>query len=281
MDLIKAYEIMELPENSSIEEVEKRFDILVRRMRGKKSETDLDDSETVINAYNTIKEFNRQVEVDRYNQARFGTNVRKKDRSEKIEQFWIHHRWKVFASIAAIAIIAIVSNIVINNIKLANLPKPALNVMMYGDYYGVKDQDLEKAILEKFLDWKRVKTIINYLPGASSGITDSAYIQKSVILLATEHPDVYILDKATFKTMLDQHALANLDSWKSTLSTDHTADQLITGKQENDTEAHLYGVDISDDPIWKAIGLPQNDKIAVLSASLKNTENVKRFILNF
>jgi hypothetical protein len=281
MDLKKAYEIMELPENSSIEEVEKRFDILVRRMRGKKSETELDDSESVINAYKTIKEFERKVEVDRYNQARFGTNVRKKERSEKIENFWIHHRWKVFAFIAVIAVIAVVSNIVINNIKLANLPKPALEVMMYGDYYGVNDQDLEKAILEKFSDWKRVKAIINYVPGATTGMTDSAYLQKSIVILATEHPDIYILDKATFKTMLKQNALTNLDSWKSTISTDHTAEQLITGSQANDTEAHLYGIDLSDDPIWKAIGLPQNEKIAVLSINQKNTENAKRFFINF
>jgi hypothetical protein len=281
MDLKKAYETMDLPENSNIEEVEKRFEILVRRMRGEKSETKQDDSEILIMAYKTIKEFQRQQKVDQYNAARFGTNIRKKERSEKIEQFWLHHRWKVIASIAAIAIIAIVSNIVVNNIKLANLPKPAIEVMMYGDYYGAKDQDLEKAIWGKFADWKRVKAIINYLPSESTGATDPAYVQKSFVVLATEHPDVYILDKATFKAMLAQNALANLDSWKSTLSTGHSTDQLITGTQANDTEAHLYGVDLSDDPLWKAIGLPLNDKIAVLSTNLKNPENAKRFIINF
>jgi hypothetical protein len=281
MDLKKAYETMELPENCSIEEVEKRFDILVRRMRGKKSEDNTDHSEIIIEAYKTIKEFERQGKVDRYNENRFGTNIRKKERSEKIEQFWILHRWKVIASIVAIAVIAIVSNIVINNIKLANLPKPALEVMMYGEYYGANDQDLEKALLEKFADWKRVKAIVNYLPGESSGATDPAYVQKSLVVLATEHPDVYILDKATFKTMLAHDALTNLDSLKSALSAQHSAAQLITGTQANDTESHLYGVDISDDPIWKTIGLPQKNKIAVFSTNLKNPENAKRFIMNF
>jgi hypothetical protein len=281
MDLKKAYETMELPENSSIEEVEKRFDILVRRMRRNKSEANIDNSEIIIDAYKTIKEFERQGKIDQYNVTRFGTNIRKKERSEKIEQFWLLHRWKVIASIAAIAVIAIVTNIVIDNIKMANLPKPALEVMMYGEYNGGKDQDLEKNILEKFADWKRVKAIINYLPGESSGATDPAYVQKSFAILATEHPDVYILDKSTFKTLLAQNALTNLDSWKSTLSTDHSTGQLITGTQANDTEAHLYGVDLSDDPIWKAIGLPLNDKIAVLSTNVKNPENAKRFISNF
>jgi hypothetical protein len=281
MDLKKAYEIMELPENSSIEELEKRFDILVRRMRGKTSKEETDVSEIIIKAYKTIKEFERQSTVDRYNEAKFGTNIRKKERSEKIEHFWIHHRWKVIASIAGIAVIAIVINIVIYNIKLANLPKPALEVMMYGDYYGANDQDLEKAILTKYADWERVKVIINYLPGKSASATDPAYVQKSLVVLATEHPDVYILDKATFKTMLDQNALTRLDSWKSELSTEHSADQLITGKQADDTETHLYGVDISDDPLWKSIGIPQNDKIAVLSKNLKNAENSKRLIINF
>jgi hypothetical protein len=281
MEIKKAYEIMELPENSSKEELEKRFDILVRRMRGKTSDKDIDDSEIIIKAYKTIKEFQRQGEVDRYNEVRFGTNIRKKERSEKIELFWNHHRWKVIASIIAIAVIIMVFNIVIDNIKLANLPKPALEVMMYGDYYGANDQDLEKAILTKYADWKRIKAIINYLPGQSSSATDPAYVQKSFVILATEHPDIYILDKSTFKTMLTQNALSNLDSWKSELSAGHSAGQLITGTQANDSETHLYGVDISDDPLWKTIGLPQNEKIAVLSKNQKTTKNTKRFIINF
>lgn len=281
MDLKKAYEIMELPEGSGIEEVEKRFDILVRRMRGKTGEEDINDSEVIIKAYKTIKNLERQGKVDRYNEAKFGTNIRKKERSEKIERFWIQNRGKVLASIGAIIVIAIVLNIVINKIKSANLPKPALEVMMYGDYYGGNDQDFEKGILTKYADWKRVKAIVNYLPGKSSGIADPAYVQKSFVTLATEHPDVYILDKTTFKTMLAQNAISNLDAWKSGLSADHSADQLITGTQETDKEAHLYGIDISDDPLWKAIGLPQNDKIAVLSLNPKNMENAKKFINGF
>jgi hypothetical protein len=277
MDLKKAYEIMELPENSSIEEVEKRFDVLVRRMRGKNT----DESENTIRAYKTIKEFERQSEIDQYNTAKFGDNSKRRERSDKIETFWLHHRWKVIGSIAGIAVLAVILNIVINNIKIANLPKPALEVMMYGDYYGGNDKDFAKAILTKYSDWQRVKAIINYLPGETSGANDPAYVQKSFILLATEHPDIYILDKTTFNTMLRQNALTNLDSWKSDMSATHSADQLITGKRADDTEAHLYGVDLSDDPIWKTINVPQNDKIAVLRINPKNPENAKRFITNF
>jgi hypothetical protein len=281
MDLKEAYEILELPENSSKEELEKRFDVLVRRMRGKTSAEDINNSEIILKAYNTIKEFERQGEVDRYNSARFGTNIRKKERSDKLEDFWNHHRWKVIGSIVALGVIALVLNIVNNNIKLARLPKPALEVMMYGNYYGGIDQDFEKALLPKYPDWKRIKTIINYLPDESSGTSSPAYLQKSFVILATEHPDVYILDKKTFKTMVEQNALSNLDSWKNELSANHSVDQLINATQSNDKETHLYGIDISDDPLWKAIGLPQNDKIAVLSTNQKNTVNAQRFITNF
>jgi len=283
MDLKKAYEVMEIPENSSMEDVEKRFDILVRRMRrdNNQSVENINESENFSEAYKTIKEFERLAEVERYNTARFGTNIKKRERSEKIEHFWNHHRWKVIASIAAIAVIAIVLNIVLNNIKEANLPKPALEVMMYGNYYGANDADLEKAILAKFTDWQRVKAIVNYLPDSSTGNADPAYVQKSFVVLATEHPDVYILDKNTFKTMLSQGALSNLDALKSELTTGHSTDQLLTGAQPDDKEDHLYGIDISANPLWKTIGLPRNDKIAVLSVNQKNVENAKRFMLNF
>jgi hypothetical protein len=280
MDLKKAYEIMELPENSSKEEVEKRFDILVRRMRGNSADPEVNHSEDIIKAYNVIKEFEKQQKMDQYNVARFGTNIKKKERSEKMEHFWIQHRLKVMISIISIIVLAIVANIVIKNIKDANLPKPVLEVMMYGDYNGGDESSLVKGILTKFTDWKQVKAIINYLP-SGSGAMDSAYVQKSFVMLATERPDVYILDKITFETMLAQNALSKLDSWKNELSANHAAEQLLTATQKDDTEAHLYGVDISDDPIWKTMGLPQGDKIAVLSLNQKHVENSKRFIINF
>jgi len=282
MDLKKAYEIMELPENSSKEEIEKRFDILVRRMRGNSGSTDTEvtQSEDVIKAYNVIKEFERQQNIDQYNVARFGTNIKKKQRSEKIEHFWSQHRRTVMISIISIVVLAIIGNIVIKNIKNANLPKPELEVMLYGDYYGGEEKNLVNGILTKFTEWTTVKAIINYLPSSTGGM-DSAYVQKSFVMLATERPDVYILDKATFETMLAQNAISPLDSWKDELSANHTPEQLLTGKQTDDTEPHLYGIDISDDPIWAAAGLPLNDKIVVLSMNDKHIENSKKFILNF
>jgi hypothetical protein len=281
MDLKEAYEILELPEDSTKEELEKRFDVFVRRNRGKTSEEEISASENMIKAYNIIKDAKRQGEIDRYNDAKFGTNIRKKERAEKRELFWLHHRWKVVAIVAGIGLLAMITNIVINNIKEANLPKPALEIMMYGDYYGGKDEDLQKAILTKYPDWKRVKAIINYLPGASNGSMDPAFMQKSVVVLATERPEVYILDKTTYKTMLAQNALVNMDAWKTDLNANYSPNQLLTGKQETDTEDHVYGLDITDDPIWKALGLASNDKIAVLSMKKGNEENAKRFIVNF
>ncbi|QGQ93928.1 hypothetical protein EHS13_02915 [Paenibacillus psychroresistens] len=281
MDLKEAYEIMDLTEDSSIEELEKRFDFFVRRNRGKTSEEDVTESEKMIKAYKTIKDAKRQGEINKYNDAKFGTNIRKKERSEKRELFWLHHRWKVIAIVVGIGILSVVGNIVINSIKQANLPKPALEIMMYGDYYGGKDEDLQKAILTKYPDWKRVKAIVNYLPGESSNSMDPAFVQKSFVVLATERPDVYILDKTTFQTMLAQNTLVSMDEWKTELGAQYTASQLITGKQETDTEAHVYGVDITNDPMWKTLGLELNDKIAVRSMKKVNEANAKRFIINF
>jgi hypothetical protein len=281
MDLKEAYEIMELSEDSSKEELEKRFDFFVRRNRRKTSEEEVSASENMIKAYNTIKEAKRQAEINKYNDAKFGTNIRKKERSEKRELFWLHHRWKVIAIVAGIGILAIVGNIVINNIKQANLPKPALEIMMYGDYYGGDNEELQKAILTKYPDWKRVKALINYLPEQSSGAMDPALEQKSFIVLATERPDVYILDKTTFQSMLAHNALVSMDEWKTELNAQYSSNQLLTGKQETDTEAHVYGVDITNDPIWKTLGLTLKDKIVVQSMKKGNEANAKRFIVNF
>jgi len=284
MELKKAYEVLGVPEDCNIDEVEKRFDILVRRMHAQSSDNSADSSDNVIQAYKTIKESRRQIELEQYKEKQFGTNIRKRKRSEKFETFWLNHRAKVVGAVVGIILLAAIANITIKNIEQANLPKPALNLMLYGDYYnsGKIEAKMEKAILAQFTTWQRVVVVDNYLPSNSSNDTMSAYIEKSVAILATFHPDVFILDKASFKSLLAQGALSNLDFLQSELNSDHAADQLQTGTQPDDKGAvHLYGVDISSDPLWKTIGLPENDKIAVLSLNPKNKANAVQFMLHY
>lgn len=276
MDLTKSYEVLGIPENSSMEEVEKRFDLLVRRLRGKQSIEGMDESESIVTAYKVIKESERQAAVDQYNQTRFGTDFKKKERMEKAEHFWSYYRWHVVGVIAAIVILVMVVNMVIEQRRLAALPPPALEVMLYGNYYDTDEASIEQALLARYTDWGRVKVIVNYLPSESSGAMDPAYVQKSFVVLATERPDVYILDSTTFATLMEQGGLTPLDELKSGIS----AEQLMTGTQPEDDQSHVYGVKINNSTLWNTVKIADIDKIAVIRQKPKNLQNAKRFIID-
>ncbi len=276
MDLAKAYEILGIPEGSSMEDVEKRFDILVRRLRGKPSIEGMDDSESIVTAYKMIKESERQAAVDQYNKTRFGTNYKKKDRMEKAEHFWSYYRWHVVGAIAVIVILVMIVNAVIEQRRLAALPPPALEVMLYGNYFDTDEASIEQALLARYTEWERVKVIVNYLPDEASGAMDPAYVQKSFVVLATERPDVYILDASTFTTLMEQGGLTPLDELKSGIS----SGQLMTGTHPDDDQSHVYGVKINNSTLWKTVNIPDIDKIAVIRQDPKNLQNAKKFILD-
>lgn len=281
MDLRKAYEILDLPENSSMEEVDQRFDLLLRRMKGKRSEEGMGGSENINEAYRIIKESARQAAIDQYNEARFGSNPQKKARREKIEHFWSYYRWHVVGSIIVIIIAVMVIQGVIERQKLAALPPPDLEIMLYGDYFNADEGSLERAILQKYPDWQRIKVIVNFLPNGSFGGQEMAYVQKSFAILATEHPDVYILDSSTFQKMVEQSALANLDDLKGKTPTELSTDKMLIGTQPEDSEPHLYGIDITDRSLWNSSQEPEVRKIATIGKRSKNTENAKNFINGF
>ena len=81
MDIKEAYAILEVPEDSSMEIVEKRFDTITRRLKRGETVEGMADSDTLILAYRTLKEHERQA-IDRYNTARWH-NHRKKPALKK------------------------------------------------------------------------------------------------------------------------------------------------------------------------------------------------------
>lgn len=75
---------------------------------------------------------------------------------------------------------------------------------------------------------------------------DMASIQKAMLNIITERADVYVFDKNTFTQLAAQGLLIPLDEkvkgpWKEQLQ----PDQLMTSRTNEDTEDHVYGIDVS------------------------------------
>ncbi|RCW45556.1 J domain-containing protein [Paenibacillus prosopidis] len=292
-ELKQAYETMGLPEFATKEEVEKRYTTLMRQARSRSQQKQgtegTDDSfAKITQAYRFILEYEDRKLTDAFNEQEYGKYKKMAGQAQKMDHFWRYYKFHTIGAIAAVALIiyGIISFIDYREEqeRLANLPPVDLNVSFMGNYMlredAPKEEPLEKALLAAFPEWKRFVTMVTFVPADEQN--QYAYMQKAVLILATEHPDVYIMDRNIFKWVGAQGMLINLDNDVSgelkPLLKDGLAMKL---KTDEDTEEHVYGIDLSDTAIVDELPLYKESMIIGIRADSKNQDKAKAFIKKY
>ncbi|GIP52133.1 MULTISPECIES: molecular chaperone DnaJ [Paenibacillus] len=294
-DLKQAYELLGLPENASREEVEKAFEILLRKSRSRQVKNPADgesgDSEYELKfkAYKMIVEHEGRSKINEMSRQRYDKWGSFAGTAEKIDDFFRLHKTKVIIGIIAVAALIFGINAFIDHReeqkRLAALPPIDLSIMFVGNYMSDQsqggDEGLEKAMTAQFPEWKRLKVVLTYLPsqGEGGGMTDIAFQQKAMAVVATEKPDVYILDENSFNWLGGGGALMNLDSVANgVLKPLLKEDNLIKGREEEETEEHIYGIRVTDSPLAKQLPLAMQDMIITLRYESENQDKAIHFI---
>lgn len=301
-ELIQAYKTMGLPENASKEEVDKRYTILMRQARSRQklsTEANADnapsvDFENVTRAYRLILDHENQQATEQFNQQEYGKYKKMAGTAAKVDHFWRYYKVHVFGGILAVALIiyGIVSFIDHREeqARLASLPPIDLYILYFGEYF-INDGDggngtveqLEEALLAQFPEWKRFKVNLTYVPVETKDQMDMASQQKAMIVMATEKPDIYIMDTTTFDRFAAQGVLLNLDdiatgSVKEALTTDAAHKQIT----EDDPTEHVYGIDISKSSINDNLPvIAKNNFIAGIRVNTVNSEKALQLINEF
>ncbi|MEF2965294.1 molecular chaperone DnaJ [Paenibacillus sp. M1] len=294
-DLKKAYELLGLPENASREEVERAFEIVLRKSRSR--QTDAEDAneageseyEQKLRAYKTIIGYEDRNKIEEASRQRFKKWGKFAGTAEKIDDFFRIYKTRVI--IGVIAVIAVIVGItaLVNyreeQKRLAALPPVDLSVMFVGNYASDEnqggDEGLEQFMTAQFPEWKRIELTLTYVPSQSESMTqvDMAYQQKAFALLATERPDVYILDQGTFDWLANSGVFENLDSLAaSDLKPLLQEDNIIKGRAEEDTEDHVYGIKVTDSPMAKELPLFMQDMIITIRSGGENRDKALHFI---
>ncbi|RCX21398.1 hypothetical protein DFP94_102147 [Fontibacillus phaseoli] len=294
-DLKRAYELLGLPENASREEVEKAFDLLLRRSRSRRpneqgdGESEESQYDLQLKAYKTIVEFEERSKIDEMSRERYGKWGKLAGNAEKVDDFFRLHKTKVIIGI--IAVIALVVGITsfINHReeqkRLAALPPIDLSIMFVGNYMSDQnqggDEGLEKAMTAQFPEWKRLKVILTYLPSQGEGVgtADLAYQQKAMAMVATEKPDVYILDENSFDWLGGGGVLEKLDSEANGVLKPLLGENSIKeGRAEEETEDHVYGIRVTDSPLAKQLPLAMQDMIITVRIGSDNKDKAIHLI---
>ncbi|MNC40908.1 hypothetical protein D3C75_896500 [compost metagenome] len=149
---------------------------------------------------------------------------------------------------------------------LASLPPIDAKIMFIGNF-GVKDEDgkmdaLNQAIIEQYPEWKRVDSTLVYLPktGEGSDTLDMNYMQKAVVELAANTPDILILDEATLEWIGKQDGFQNLEPILADGKISKDDPRLKWGKVGESTEEQLYAVDITDSKFVSSLPINHNTK---------------------
>lgn len=291
-NLKQAYETLGLSENASREEVEKTFEMLLRRSKGKSGE-EATVFEQQLKAYKFIINYKEQAEIEKMSAERYRKYGKFANKAEKTSDFFRLHKTKVFVSIISVVVVIVALTTYLNHReeqkRLAALPPVDLSLLYIGNFMVDEnnggEEGYEKALLQQFPQFKRFALNVNYMPPANKdGLTGDAlaYQQKAFTVIATERPDIYVTDETTFEWVGKMGAFKSLDEevagrWKS-LVNEKTALKLMN---EEEQKEHIYGIDVSDSPLFNELPLYKDKAILTIRDGSSNIEKSVQFIEHF
>ncbi|MBY0013356.1 hypothetical protein [Paenibacillus typhae] len=261
--LKQAYERLGLSENVSREEINKRFDLLLKRRKSKAKDEERSAPEEDFQAFKFILDTLDKQEIDEAEQQRLAKYGKFSGTASKWERFFRLYRTHVIVSVIVVIVLAVAGNAIYNNVQhrkyLASLPPLDAKIMFLGNF-GVQDPDgqtadLDAAIIAQYPEWKRVESNMIYLPRTGEGADsfDMNYMQKAVVELAANHPDIIILDEATLEWIGGQDGFQDLSAIVESGSVDKDDPRLKWGTNPESGKEELYGVDITDSAFVAAL----------------------------
>lgn len=298
-ELKKAYEILGLPESASREELDREFDILIRKSRSRKpaehtAENQPDEYELKLKAYRTIIDYEEKKKIEELSRERYSKWGRFAGTAEKSNDFFRIHKTKIIIGIISVIVVVFGITAIMNNLeekrRIAALPPLDLSVMFLGTFMSDDskggDSALEDAFTATMPDWQRTEVELVYLPsqeGDVIGSQDIAFQQKAMALLSTERPDVYIVDESALDWLINSGLFMNLDEDASgELKPLLHEDSIVTGRSEEDTEDHIYGIRVKDSELAKQLPLYLPDMIVTIRFDSENkdkaVELIKRYL---
>lgn len=282
-DLNKAYEALGLPVDASREDIEHRYGLLMRQARAqqRRGEVTIDEA-AVHRAYRLIIEEQRRQAIEQYELEKYGSDKRAQT-AEKVDHFIHYYKFHViFAIIALILIIMGVKSYLdksAEKARLAALPPAEVSVIFMG-HFAANFPDIEETLLSFFPNWLRIDAQIHYVTVEPRDQYEIAMLQKSVITLMSERPDIYIMDRANFERVAKQGLFIPLEGIYMG-GNDVLADKgnILYLRAEDDTKEHAYGVYLRNMPdMIPGLGY---EMIAGITVHSENTSNALKFMKQF
>lgn len=251
-ELKRAYEILGVKQEAEKKEVENRYFILLKRHQTKMKSANEEERAAEEQRFAPINQAYRQI-IDHLNQKTLENNPvyiaeqKKHPLRRRVEEFFFVYKLPFFLGL--ISLIFVVS--LVYSIATKEPEQPSdLSTMLVGNFYSDEIETFENRMASLVPGWERVAVTLNLTPHETNDSFDIANMEKSMVLLASERPEIYIVDKWQFERIGGQMAFKPLDTWEDDLSSLVGEERLLYAQFEEDTQQHLYGVNLADSSIF-------------------------------
>jgi len=281
----EAYKILGVKEDTSRNEIEKRYAIILRKYRsGNPDGLTEEEFNKITEAYNLLMGYTVKVEDEKTKRKKPNPVLKKLGIDEdKVSNFF--HYYKVHIIIGIIIIAFAISMIR----GCVNKVEPDLYVAFMGDMYVVDLEQLETEIKTHIPGVNEV-IIENIMISTTQEKQDPqvqvAMLQKAMLLVAVGDVDVIIADKAQFEKFAREGAFMKLDDLALELGIPEDrqyraqiVDEDIEGNIEEVIDEGIYGIGIEcGEMLTNAKTYYGSEMIATISVRAKHYDNAVEFI---
>lgn len=282
LELKSAYEILGLKENANRDELEKRFEYLIRKSKSAKMMEDSNQQNYILNLDEISEAYNRIIsnELEILKNEEEKRNPRKPNPifkllgvDEKKARNYIHYRkfHYIFGFIGILLLAYFIKTAIFH-------VNPDVSMAFIGQIYYNETSILEEKIKANDPDIKEIGIDGAMLTGDSKNMQESAMLQKAMVLLAAGDIDILVLDKANFDRYSKQGAFSNLDDLVSKLGLDKSRYKDYILKTTEDKEEHVYGIDINSSKILKEAKIVGNNIMVAIRVNAKHYDKAVKIL---
>lgn len=266
LDKKTAYSLLGLDEHATDEDVEKRYTLLMMKKRNRSEEQDRAAGEPTLSeiteAYNFIKGAAIQ-ELVQQQEPKNKTIAR-------ISYIYEYYRWHIIGSLLAIILVIYTAvSIIDNRSEEKRIANADLKVTFFMDHQ-FENTDPFKVKLLDGLKWKDVYIVNQFAPLDPKDDYGMAMLQKAMISMAADKPDLYIMDKGNFEKYGKQGAFISLEGAQGLANVAKEKRKALELEKEG---SQWVGIDVSDSPALKSLNLPAGERIAAIRVNAVKKDN--------
>ena len=277
LDVKRAHEILGVGKNASKNDIERRYSIILKKFRmapaDKQEGSEAVDIDEVTMAYNLLMGY---VEPQTEEEIKAPNPIMKKMGIDEKKAGNFFHYYKVHIIVGIIVLIVLATTIR----GCVTRVDPDFNMAFLGEIAFNETAVLKETIQAEIPEIKEPG-----FDGAFIGTGDSAGGQqeyamqmKAMVLFAAADVDLFILDKASFDKYAEQGAFISLDEIARRLGVDKEKSKPYILKVNEENTDHIYGIDITDNEVFKKSGILGKEMIAAIPVRSKQAEKAEKVI---